>query len=133
MARIFYVHWNQEELEPRVAALRAAGHDVIAHASTETVAKIAEPYPDAVVISLDRLPSHGRAVAEWFWEAKKRQGIPILFAGGQPHKVAATRHKFPHAFFCATEELPAILDQVLTNSLPDREKMLPVREKSGQS
>ena len=36
------------------------------------------------MISLDRLPSHGRAVAEWLWEAKKRQHIPIVFLGGQP-------------------------------------------------
>ena len=52
------------------------------------------------MISLDRLPSHGRAIAEWILEAQKRQHIPILFAGGAPDKVKATREKLPKAIFC---------------------------------
>jgi hypothetical protein len=52
-------------------------------------------------------------VAEWFWEAKKRQHIPIIFAGGQSDKVKATKAKFPKAIFCASEEVPAILERTL--------------------
>lgn len=66
------------------------------------MAKITEPYPDAIVISLDRLPSHGRAIGEWVWEAKKRQCIPIVFEGGEKDKVRVTEKKFPRAVFCKT-------------------------------
>jgi len=105
VAAVFLVHWNEAEAKERAAALRKAGHRVDVHWSAEVTARIAEPYPDAVVISLDRLPSHGRAVAEWVWEAKKRQTIPILFSGGKPEKVADTRAKFPKAIFCSSDEV----------------------------
>jgi hypothetical protein len=109
MKKIFYLHWNEAEAKTHIAPLVAAGYEVACHWSTKEHAQFGDTLPDAVVISLDRLPSHGRAVAEWFWEAKKRQHIPIIFAGGQPDKVKATKAKFPQAIFCATEEVPAVL------------------------
>jgi len=109
MKKIFYLHWNETEAKARIAPLVAAGYEATYHWRTEERAKFGDALPDAVVISLDRLPSHGRAVAEWFWEAKKRQHIPIIFAGGQPDKVKATKAKFPQAVFCATEKVPEIL------------------------
>ena len=65
--------------------------------------------PDAVVISLDRLPSHGRAVAEWLWQAKKRQSIPLVFVGGTAEKVETMRERFPAAVYCARERLVEML------------------------
>jgi len=120
MATIFYVHWNEAEIKDRIAPLVKAGYEVTAHWSTETHAKFGENLPQAVVISPDRLPSHGRAIAEWFWadarrEAKKRRHIPIIFAGGQPDKVKATKAKFPQAIFCAAEDVPTRLKQALPN------------------
>ncbi|MCI0695281.1 hypothetical protein L0337_25145 [candidate division KSB1 bacterium] len=113
MPKIFYLHWNEAEVKARIVPLIKAGYEVTQHWSTEEHAKFGDTLPDAVVISLDRLPSHGRAVAEWFWESKKRQHIPILFAGGQPDKVKSTKVKFPKAIFCATEEVPAVLERAL--------------------
>ncbi len=116
MAKIFYLHWNEAELKERIAPLVKAGYEVAYHWSTAEHAKFGEALPEAVVISLDRLPSHGRAVAEWLWEAKKRQHIPIVFAGGQPDKVKATKAKFPKAIFCATEKVPEILKDIFSAS-----------------
>ncbi len=83
MAKILYVHWNEAEAAAHAEMLAASGHEVVVHASTD--GKFSNEWlPDALVISLDRLPSHGRAVAEWFWEAKKRRHIPIIFTGGKP-------------------------------------------------
>ena len=113
MAKIFYLHWNEAELKERLAPLQKACYEVTSHWSTETHAQFGETLPEAVVISLDRLPSHGRAVAEWFWEAKKRQHIPIIFAGGQPDKVKATKAKFPKAIFCAADGVLTVLKQTL--------------------
>lgn len=83
------------------------------HWSTEEHIKLGDFTPEAVIISLDRLPSHGRAVAEWLWEARKRQGIPILFAGGTADKVEATRAKFPNAMFCSSDDVLSVLTKVL--------------------
>jgi hypothetical protein len=100
--RLFYVHWNEGECKERARALRAARHVVRAHWSATESADLKDKLPEALVVSLDRLPSHGRAIAGWLWEAKKRQHIPIVFEGGAPDKVAATKSKFPNAAFCRT-------------------------------
>jgi hypothetical protein len=116
MAKVFYLHWHQEEIKPRIAALKAAGHEVQYHSSTEDHIKLGDLVPDVVVISLDRLPSHGCHVAEWFWEAKKRQSIPLVFAGGKPDKAAEVKRKFPKAIFCATDDILDVLKRVSSNS-----------------
>jgi len=116
MAKVFYLHWDQEEIKPRIAVLKAAGHEVQYHSSTEDHIKLGEFVPEVVVISLDRLPSHGRHVAEWFWEAKKRQSIPIVFAGGKPYKTVDAKKKFPKAIFCATDDIPDVLKRVLNST-----------------
>lgn len=109
MANVFFLHWNEEECKSLAAPLRNAGHDVVLHWSTETGAPLKDALPDVAVISLDRLPSHGRAVAEWLWEAKKRQHIPIIFMGGEPVKVRATKAKFPGAHFCSQKALATMI------------------------
>ncbi len=106
MADIIYIHWNEEEAKANVQPLLNAGHKVRVHWSQRTGVKM-NPLPGVLVISLDRLPSHGKAVAEWFWEAKRRQSIPLVFAGGQPEKVAAMKAKFPKATFCAANKVAA--------------------------
>ncbi|MBI3319506.1 MAG: hypothetical protein HYZ89_02835 [Candidatus Omnitrophica bacterium] len=105
MAKIFLLHWHEAEAKERASGLRSAGHDVLLHWSTESSPPLKDVLPDIAVISLDRLPSHGRAVAEWLWEAKKRQHIPIIFAGGEPSKVDATRVRFPKAVYCSTASM----------------------------
>ena len=112
MARLLLLHWHQAEGEDRAVPLRVAGHTVSLHWSTEASPTLREALPDIAVISLDRLPSHGRAVAEWLWEAKKRQHIPIVFAGGEPAKIAATRAKFPKAVYCSTAALAEAVAKV---------------------
>jgi hypothetical protein len=114
--RVFYLHYHREELAKRVASLRAAGISVVGHWSTALAPKVPRDLPDAFVISLDRLPSHGRALAEWVWEAKKRQHIPIVFEGGTPDKVATTRARFPNAEFCATGQAAVVVRRLVAAS-----------------
>jgi len=109
---IFFIHWNEEELKEKIAPLKKAGYKVDYHFSQETTVSLKDNLPDALVICLDRLPSHGRAYAEWMWEAKKRQHIPIVFCGGQPDKVEATRLKFPKALFCSNDKLIETLKKI---------------------
>lgn len=112
MKNIFFIHWNEKELKEKITPLKKAGYKVGFHFSQETTANLKENLPDALVICLDRLPSHGRAYAEWMWEAKKRQHIPIIFCGGLPDKVEATRVKFPKAIYCSNEKLLATLEKL---------------------
>jgi hypothetical protein len=89
-----------------------AGHTVHVHWSKEDPPKLTNALPEIAIISLDRLPSHGRAVAEWLWEAKSRRHIPIIFEGGTPGKVATTRSRFPKAHFCKTGGVPAVIERL---------------------
>jgi hypothetical protein len=102
MATLFYLHWDEDEAQERAQPLVAAGHKVHVHWRKDDPPKLPNPLPEISIISLDRLPSHGRAVAEWLWEAKSRRHIPIIFEGGTPGKVATTRSRFPKAHFCAS-------------------------------
>lgn len=114
---VFLVHWNEQELAEHASALEREGHRVRGHFSTEWFEKWGEYLPDAVVVSLDRLPSHGRQVAEWFWEAKYRRSIPVLFVGGEPAKIEAIQSKFPAAVFSSWADLPAhFADSTYTES-----------------
>ncbi len=102
------------EARERSAALRVAGYTVRVFWKAGEPPRFREgSVPDVFVISLDRLPSHGRAIAEWLWEAKSRHTIPILFAGGAADKVKATRRQFPGAHYCVTGEEPAAIARLL--------------------
>jgi hypothetical protein len=110
--QLFFIHWNEQELKQKIAPLMAAGYQVASHFSQEKTANLKNNLPDVLIICLDRLPSHGRAYAEWLWEAKKRQHIPIIFCGGQPDKVEATKAKFSRAIYCSNEKLVATLEKL---------------------
>jgi hypothetical protein len=108
VAAVFYVHWDEGEASAHAEALRAIGHRVAVHAARDETPRLPEP-TDVVVISLEKLPSHGRAIAEWVWSAKRRRTIPIVFVGGPADKVAKTRERFPDAEFVARDALSATI------------------------
>lgn len=109
MARrdVALIHWHPEESRHLAAQLRAAGWRV-AEWPVDLKDLKAEP-PVAVVVSLRRLPSHGREVADALWFTKWGRAIPIVFVDGEPDKVAATRTKFPKARYASWARLPALL------------------------
>lgn len=55
--------------------------------------------PAAIVIDLDRLPSHGRAVAVILRTTKMTRHIPLVFAGGEREKIERVRRDIPDACF----------------------------------
>jgi len=105
---VFYVHWDEGEASEHAAALKAIGHRVTVHATRDGTPRLPDP-TDVVVISLEHLPSHGRAIAEWVWQAKRRRAIPIVFVGGTADKLAKLRERFPTAELCARAELSAVI------------------------
>ena len=112
MKTIFFIHFNEAEVKGKIKPLKESGYKVDYHFSPETTANLKDDLPDILVISLDRLPSHGKAYAEWLWESKKRQHIPIVFCGGKPEKVIAVKEKLPNAIFCSNEKLLTTLEKI---------------------
>lgn len=108
MARLLYIHWHADEAVELAAPLAAAGHDVrIEHSAAGLDALDGDP-PAAVVISLRRLPSHGREVAAAIRDRTSTATLPIVFVAGEPTKVSATRRRFPDATYVETEATIAL-------------------------
>jgi hypothetical protein len=104
---VVLVHWNADEAKELAAPFREDGWQVKV-GNFELKDLKAKP-PVAVLISLRRLPSHGREVADAIWYTKWGRAIPIVFFDGAPDKVEATRKRFPAAQFTTWEELPSLL------------------------
>ncbi|MEI9810882.1 MAG: hypothetical protein WDO16_25070 [Bacteroidota bacterium] len=109
---LFYLHWNEQELEERIKPLRELKYTIHSHWKQGDAPVWGENLPGIFIISLDRLPSHGRQYAAWLWEAKKRQHIPLIFVDGKPGKVEETKLKFPKAVYCSSEKLPGYIKKI---------------------
>ena len=95
--RIRVFHWRPEESGPLIAICQANGFEVeYAPGPFPAVARaIRQSPPDAIVINLSRLPSHGRETAIAVRHARYSRYIPLLFVGGVPEKVEAIRRQLP--------------------------------------
>lgn len=114
--RLFLIHWNLAEAREYAQRLRAAGWRVESEhedGARGGKAIIAHP-PDAVVIYHTRLPSHGRATAEYLAEAKATRDIPLIFVGGEGEALEKTKAKLPDAIYAREEDLDRHLLALLT-------------------
>ena len=110
LGQVMLVHWESTEAEQLAVSLRAVGWQVKV-GNFELKDLKANP-PVAVLISLRRLPSHGREVADAIWYTKWGREIPIVFFDGAQDKIEATRTRFPAAKFTTWDELPDLLQQL---------------------
>jgi CheY-like chemotaxis protein len=101
MTRVVLIHWNRAEAEDRCARLQRAGYEATPFSDSEGdgLRAIRDCPPDAFVIDLSRVPSHGRAVATWLRQQKATRGVPIVFVAGDPEKVARVRELLPDAMY----------------------------------
>jgi len=104
--RIVLIHWNEEEAKPRLKRLRALGFEVewIAPRGGAGLKPFVQHPPDAFLVDLTRLPSHGRAIAVFFRQRKATRGVPIVFMGGEAEKVGKARELLPDATFLSWED-----------------------------
>lgn len=117
MPRVRVVHWNAEEAAGLLDACRQAGYMVdYDHGSGSSVMRAARkgPAPDAIVIDLTRLASHGREVAVALRNYKALRTTPIVFVDGEAEKVEKTRERVPGAYFCRRTQLSRTLKKALT-------------------
>ncbi len=120
MSRLRLFHWKAEEAAPLIGTLKAAGHSVEYEEKLASYRKARESPPDAFVIDLSRLPSHGREVAIFLRGSKATRHVPTVFVGGDPEKVEGVRRVLPDARYTSPGRLIATLRQVKPLANPVR-------------
>ncbi len=120
MARIHLVCWNDNEAREKATRLQAAGHFVQRTSLDITgFREIRDALPDAVVIDLDRRPSHGRQAATVLRGSKKTRHIPLVFAGGEAQKVAQTQQLIPDGVFTPWSRIRSAVRNAIKRSPAD--------------
>lgn len=124
MPRVQLVHWKEAEGRERARELRAAGLRVEYEVDTRAALRATkdEP-PDAIVIDLTRLPSHGRYVAWGLRRNKKTRRVPLVFVGGEPAKVARIRAELPDATYTEWNGAARAIERALAS--PPRDPVVP--------
>ncbi|MCG3126559.1 MAG: hypothetical protein CHACPFDD_01406 [Phycisphaerae bacterium] len=133
MSKIALIHWNQQEAQQRLRALRGFGHEArwLDLSKSAAIAPLAAHPPDAFVIDLGRLPSHGRAIALALRQTKGTRQVPLVFVGGAADKLERIRAEYPDAGFVANwEDMRVGLDEALRS--PPADPVVP-RSTSGNS
>jgi DNA-binding response OmpR family regulator len=110
---LYLVHWNETEAQELAATLQEKGWIVTIHHSSSQfkMGELSRNPPKAVLISLRRLPSHGREIADALWSSKWGKEIPIIFFDGKPENLDALREKFAEAVFTTWSDLFTILSE----------------------
>ena len=117
MKTVRLVHWNEDEGLERQQQLEAFGFDAAFDFGDGVFAmrQIRASLPDAVVIDLSRMPSHGREVAQVLRSAKGTRHVPIVFVDGEPEKVARTKQLFPDAGYATWGRIKSALTRAIAN------------------
>ena len=115
--RVRLFHWNAAGSGALIQSLALAGHIVEYDEkfSSQVSRSIRESPPDAIVIDLTRLPSHGREVATYLRGSKVTRTIPIVFLDGEPAKVEAIRGLIPDAVFTSSASVASALVRAVTD------------------
>ncbi len=115
MPTVRLVSWNPDAAREHARHLKKAGFTVDATVlrTTGLIGQFRDHPPAVILIDLDRLPSHGRAVAIVVHSGKSTRHIPIVFAGGLEEKVKIARAQAPWAVFTDWPGAPAALKKAL--------------------
>ena len=117
MSRVLLFHWNADEAEERADRLRKVGYDVTTQSSQDSTSyrPIRDAPPDAFVIDLSRLPSHGRDLGVWLRQQKPTRTVPLVFVAGHPDKVTRVKNLLPDASFTEWRRVRGALRKALAN------------------
>jgi len=131
MKQVQFFHWKLSEVDERIVWLAEAGYlanhvDISDRDRPKQTSK-----PDAYVIDLSRLPSHGRAVALTLRQAKSSRNIPLIFVGGAAEKVASVRDMFPDATYTDWSKIKTAISRAIAH--PPIEPVVPKSESGAYS
>jgi hypothetical protein len=137
------VSWDDALAQARARELKALGFKVEARPLGEcggVVGHFRDLAPDAVVLDLDRLPSHGREVGTVLRDSKSTRHLPLVFAGGAAEKVERIRGELPDAVFTSWDGIGdavraaiahPVANPVKARSHADRSAATPLLQKLG--
>jgi CheY-like chemotaxis protein len=117
MARVRLIHWKAEEARARVEQLEAAGFRVEFSplSPPDLFRKLKSDPPDAVVIDLTRLPSHGREIAGALRKRKATRHVALVFVEGEAEKVARIQALMPDAVYTSWSGIRSALKQAIAH------------------
>ena len=133
MNRIQFIHWKPAEANGRVGELEAAGFQVTFEPfqGPPTLKRLRADPPDAVVIDLNRMPSQGRDVAFLLRQSKSSRGLPLVFVGGDPEKVAKIEAMLPDAVYTSWSRIRSDLKRAIAR--PPVDPIVPASALAGYS
>jgi hypothetical protein len=119
MARVRIVHWKEPQAAPLIEACRACGfeaeYDPVRFPDLAKLIR-ANP-PDALVIDLTCLPSHGRESAIYLRRTKYARHLPLVFVDGEPEKVEKVREQLPDATFTTRKQICSGIKAALAKTI----------------
>ena len=115
MKAVRLVHWNEDEGLERQKQLEALGFDVAFDFGDGLFVsrQIRASVPDAIVIDLSRIPSHGREVAHSVRGRKSTRHVPLVFVDGEPEKVERTKQLLPDATYTTWGRIKTALPKAI--------------------
>jgi hypothetical protein len=110
------ISWSDQAAE-HVSKLESRGFRVDASPleASRLIGRIAELAPTAVVIDLDRKPSHGKAVGVVLQSAKSTRAIPLVLAGGPEEKAAHIQGDLPGAVLTRWPKAAAAIQRAIAH------------------
>jgi len=114
MLRVRLLHWNAAEALSTKDRLLGSGFQVEYDQEFDSalLRQWREDPPNAFVIDLSRLPSHGREIAIALRQSPKTRQVPIVFCDGAPEKLKRIKDVLPDAAYCTGDELVKTLKLV---------------------
>ena len=107
--------WDEALAVDHAAALKRDGFDVsvVGSGMSGWITYFRNLEPDAVVIDLDRLPSHGREVGMILQASKSTRHLPLVYLGGLPEKVDRLRQEVPDALYAKWENAATTIEEAI--------------------
>ena len=131
MPLVRLICWKEDLARERAAFLEAARFQVDASPlnTSRLIGRIMENPPAAIVIDLDRMPSHGLAVGVILRRSVSARRIPLVFAGGVPEKASRVRQELPDAVFTSWSAIAPAVRRAVKSAPAEPIKPRPLMER----